>query len=304
MKKHIREVDEKKGIMQVTILDERFYSQQVTDETTGLPVIKYYPSISWIAGFYPKGVEFYKWLAAKGWDEAENIKTTAGDKGTKVHAAIEDILNGVEVRIDSKYMNKSLETMQELTLEECDAILSFKSWQAETQPIKILTEATLISDKHNCAGTLDFLYRRPDEDTNTIHLMDFKISKMVWKSYELQVSAYKQLVLEALANGSIIIEGLDLEKPITIICEVLLLGYTKNKAGFFLKVIPDKFDLFLSARSIWAEENDGTAPSKKDYPIVLSPAVIPGVKVELGDTAGAKTIEKPVKAKKKEIQPL
>lgn len=294
MKKHIREVDEKKGIMQVTILDERFYSKQVTDETTGLPIIKYYPSISWIAGFYPKGVEFYKWLAAKGWDEAENIKTTAGDKGTKVHAAIEDVLNGVEVRIDSKYMNKTLETMQELTLEECDAILSFKKWQDETKPIKLLTEATLLSDKFNCAGTLDFLYRVEGEEANTIHLMDFKISKMVWKSYELQVSAYKQLVLEALVNGDIIIEGLDLSQPINIICEVILLGYTKNKAGFKLNVIPDKFDLFLSARSIWAEENDGASPSKKDYPIVLSAGVIPEVKVTDGEpiAKAKKTLKK------------
>lgn len=292
MKKYIREVDEKKGIMQVTILDERFYSKSVTDETTGLPVFKYYPSISWIAGFYPKGVEFYKWLAAKGWDEAENIKTTAGDKGTKVHAAVEDVLNGVEVRIDSKYHNKTLDQMQELTLEECDAILSFIKWQEEAKPIKILTEATLISDKHNCAGTLDFLYRVEGEDANTIHLMDFKISKMVWKSYELQVSAYKQLVLEALVNGDIMVEGLDLTKPIEIICEVLLLGYSRNKAGFKLNVIPDKFDLFLSARSIWAEENDGTSPSKKDYPIVLSPGVIPQVKITEEPIAPTKKVAK------------
>lgn len=279
MKKVIREVDEKKGIMQVTILDERFYSKQIVDEVTGLPTFKYYPSISWIAGYYPKGVEFYKWLASKGWDEAENIKTTAGDKGTKVHYAVEDVLNGVEVRIDSKYMNKSKDVMEELTLEECDAILSFIKWKEEAKPIKLLTEKTLLSDLYNCAGTLDFLYRLAEEDANTIHLMDFKISKMVWKNYELQISAYRKLVLEAIQNGDIIIEGLDLSKPIIIITEIMLLGYSRNKNGYKLNIVTDKFDLFLSARSIWAEENDGSSPSKKDYPIVLSPAVISEIKV-------------------------
>lgn len=286
MKKIIKEVNAEKGIVQVTILDERFYSKTATDPVTGLPQIVFYPSVSWIAGFYPKGVEFYKWLASKGWDEAENIKTTAGDKGTKVHAAIEDVLNGVEVRIDSKYMNKSLEQMQELTLEECDAILSFISWRNENAPIKLFTEKTLLSDKHKCGGTLDFVYRIADEDANTIHLMDFKTSKQVWKNYELQLSVYKHMLIEALLTGQIVIEGIDLSKPIIVVTEILLLGYSRNKAGYFFKIIDDKIALFESARSIWAEENDGTTPSKKDYPIVLSAAIIPEIKITSDDGSG------------------
>jgi hypothetical protein len=81
MQKHIRVVDEKKRIVQVTTTDERWYVRESADEKTGLPSYKYVPSVTWIAGHYPKGVGFYKWLADKGWNEAEAIKTAAGGKG-------------------------------------------------------------------------------------------------------------------------------------------------------------------------------------------------------------------------------
>jgi hypothetical protein len=41
------------------------------------------PSVTWISGFWPKGIGFYKWLADKGWDEAEAAKQAAGDKNEK-----------------------------------------------------------------------------------------------------------------------------------------------------------------------------------------------------------------------------
>src|SRR5437868_8780429 len=116
MKKTIRVTDEKRGIVQATIADERWYLRQVDNPLTGIPEIKAVPSSTWIAESYPKGVFFYKWLADKGWDEAEAIKSAAGDKGSKVHLAIEAILHGDEVRIDSKFMNKHTEKEEELTL--------------------------------------------------------------------------------------------------------------------------------------------------------------------------------------------
>src|SRR4051794_35372068 len=85
MKKIIRETDEKNGIVQVTIADERWYIKEVEDPNTKLPKFLYVPSVTWIAGHYPKGTEFYKWLANKGWDESQAIKVAAGDKGSKVH---------------------------------------------------------------------------------------------------------------------------------------------------------------------------------------------------------------------------
>ena len=126
MRKEIRETDEK-GIVRITTTDERWYwrALQTTNAETGLPEVKnvYVPSVTWITSFYPKGVGFYKWLANLGWDEAEAVKQAAGDKGSKVHAAIEDLIDGEEVRLDSRYTNPTTEQEEELSVEEYEALM-------------------------------------------------------------------------------------------------------------------------------------------------------------------------------------
>src|SRR3954447_18131496 len=102
MKKIIKEVDEKRGIVQVTIADERPYMKSVQNEETKLPEFKSVPSVTWIASHYPKGIGYYKWLGEHGWDESQALMREAGDKGSILHEAISKILAGAEVRIDSK----------------------------------------------------------------------------------------------------------------------------------------------------------------------------------------------------------
>lgn len=73
MKKIIEDILKEKGIKRVTTADERWYIRPSTNLLTGLPGYEYVPSVTWIAGCYPKGVAFYKWLANHGWDEAEAV---------------------------------------------------------------------------------------------------------------------------------------------------------------------------------------------------------------------------------------
>lgn len=261
MKKIIRETDKRRGIVQVTIADERWYARQTTDPETKLPIMQYVPSVTWIAGHYPKGIGFYKWLADKGWDESQAIKAAAGDKGSKVHAAISAILNGDEVRIDSKFVNPSTELAEELTLEECDAIKSFVDWFSATKPESLTWDVTVYSDQYGYAGTIDYLCRIDGQ----LSLIDFKTSAEVWPEYELQVSAYKQAIMEE-QNIERMPRG---ETPKLAILQV---GYRRNKAGYKFTEVEDKFPLFLAARSIWANECEGQEPKRKDYPIILSPA--------------------------------
>lgn len=272
MKKIIRDVDEKRGIHQVTIADERWYMQGGKNQTTGLPEYIAVPSVTWITQSYPKGIGYFKWLAEKGWDEAEAIKIQAGDKGTKVHAAIEDILKGVEVRIDSKYLNKTTGQLEELTLEECDAILSFKAWHAEMSKEWIIEtvaiETTVFSKQYDYAGTIDWIVKMTHRTRNTVSywVIDFKTSQFVWPSHELQLNAYKK----TLANGENVIEGLlvnDLHMG------VLQVGYRKNKHQYKFTEIEDDFDMFLVAQKIWRKEHGNEKPTKRDYPIILSHAV-------------------------------
>lgn len=278
MQKIIREVDAKLGITQVTIVDERWY----------IKGDKAVPSVTWVAGHYPKGAAFFRWMASQGgYEQAEAVKIAAGAKGTKIHAAITDAIEGTEVRIDSKYVNTVTGQPEELTLEECDAILSFIRWREATPHQALLWDRTLFSDFHNVAGTIDYAYRLPGEDGNTIHLVDFKSGQDVYPEYELQVSAYKQLLIENILNGNVVISGLNVNKDITVHCEVLQVGYRRNKNLYKLTSFPDAFELFLAAKLIWQKEAGDQEPKKKDYPIVLSPALI---------------IQKPKKVTKKKIK--
>lgn len=266
MKKIIREVNEKAGIVQVTIADERWYLKQVENKKTGIPDYLAVPSVTWIAGSYPKGVGFYKWLAEKGWDESEAIKNAAGNKGSKIHEAIADILQGNEVRIDSKYLNKETGQLEELTLEECDAILSFIDWKNEVKPEVIAWETTIFSEKYNYAGTVDFIAKIDGE----VWIIDFKTGQYVWPEYELQVSAYRK----AIEEEEHFIESIKgVNAPETIKTAILQVGYRKNKAGYKFTEIENKFPLFLAAQTIWQNDHGNEKPSKKDYPIVLSPAL-------------------------------
>ena len=260
MKKIIKEVDDKKGIVQVTIADERWYLRPAKD-AEGKPIIQSVPSVTWISGCYPKGIAFYKWLADKGWDESESIKQAAGNKGSKVHLAIADILQGKEVRIDSKYLNKASDTLEELTLEECDCILSFLSWKESVKPKVIAWETVVFSEQHNFAGTVDFICEINDE----YWIIDFKTSQYIWAEYELQISAYRK----AIENGENNFPQVD---PSKIKTAILQLGYRRNKNNYKFTEIENKFELFKAAQTIWKNEHSEEVPNKKDYPIILSPA--------------------------------
>lgn len=236
MKKIIKEFKEE-GIVRVTVADERWY----LDGTQEVP------SVTWVAGCYPKGIAFYKWLADKGWDEAESIKQAAGDKGSKVHQAIEDALLGKEVMMDAKYPNNDGEE-EELTLEEYTCLVSFKDWFNEVQPKTIKTEFVVFNKTDNYAGTVDYLCKIGDETW----LIDFKTSQSVWTEYELQVSAYRK-ALE--------IKGQKIDKV-----GILQVGYRLNKRGWKMNEIEDRYDLFLHAKAIWQNEHGDEKPKVKDYP--------------------------------------
>ena len=310
MKKIIRTVDDKRGIVQVTCSDERHYLKPGIDPTTELPVYKAVPSVTWIAGFWPKGIGFYRWLADKGWDEAEAAKSAAGDKGSRVHLAIDRILKGQEFRIDTKVEDRSRSTeqeaaMSELNYEELLCVKSFLDWRQETEADyeieTIANEITIFSEINGYAGTVDWIVRltpKPSGKTGgdnplklagaTVFVIDFKTSKQVWKEHELQISAYRVALengenplYEKNPNGTETDEMVDVSGLHTAI---LQLGYDKNRAGYKFTEIEDAFPQFKIAQQIWAEETNGNTPgfTQRDFPIVLSPAKeVPKEEVEL-----------------------
>lgn len=246
MKKEIRVADEKRGIIQITTVNERWYIRQSEDKTTGLPSYEYVPSVTWICESYPKGIAYFKWLANKGWDEAEALKVAAGEKGSKVHQAVSCLINGKTVKMDSKFPNDEGKE-EELTLEEYDCILSFVDWVKEIKPKFLKSEFVVWGQGY--AGTVDVLC----EIGGKIYIVDFKTSQYIWPSHELQLSAYKHALEK---------EGVNLA--------ILQLGYHLNKKRYKFTEIDDKFREFEASKVIWANETNGQHPKQRDYPLEVS----------------------------------
>ena len=265
MEKVVKVVDEKRGIVQITTPDERWYGMQVFDHKTNLPIIEYVPSVTWICSYYPKGVGFYKWLAEKGWDESQAIKEEAGERGSRIHHGINLLLEGLTISMDQPLPNPQ-GVVSPLTLEEYQALMSFAEFHKKYRPVLVAKDLTVWNQEQGYCGTLDVIWKIlpefADKDVPAgLHLTDYKSAQGVWPSMEIQVSSYRRTPE---VDAIIFSQG---ETEIHL--SILQVGYKKNKRGYKLTVVPDQIELFAAARTIWANETAGQIPLQRDYPMML-----------------------------------
>jgi hypothetical protein len=158
------------NLRQITLPDARYYQRS--------PGI-FYPSVTTILGYFPKGAFFETWLKDSG-HNADFIMRRAGDEGTQVHNAIEDILKGNEVRwIESDgRVNYNTHVWK--------MILSFYEFWNTYKPTLLLSEEFMFSDEHKYSGTLDMLVELDGKKW----LIDIKTSTSIHTSHFLQMSAY------------------------------------------------------------------------------------------------------------------
>ena len=235
------------GIRQITLDDRRWY--QVDD--------KFLPSATWILEYYPKGARFAQWLADIGsWSESREILVEAGDRGSRVHWAIEELLNGITITPDSVPYGYHLP----LTAKEWRYILAFVNWWEKYNPLVLDVERTIVGAGY--AGTADLiciidggLLDGKEADGDMVRcLVDWKTSASLYESYKCQVAAY------AMAED-------DIER--VFLCR---LG-SKHKAGYEFKEVKDVqgyFNIFQSVYDIWRHENDGAHPRFMEVPEILS----------------------------------
>ena len=222
-----------KKVLQVTTQDERWY---LVDKI-------YYPSVTWILAFYHKSPRLVKWIADKGWDEAEQTKNEAAEKGSRIHHACSDILRGKEIPHDAKYPNSTGE-VSELSVEEYEAVMSFAVWLKEAQPEIIANEYTVINKKDGYAGTVDLKCKIKGETW----IIDLKTGQGTYPSYALQVSAYRHA------------------DPVDKI-GILQVGYQRNQSRYKFTEVQDKYPIFLATKQIWDNEVSEKNPPQKDYPL-------------------------------------
>ena len=271
MERIYRIVDEKRGIAQITTDDERWYVRIMQPPAVERETFVYLPSSSWISSYYPKGIGYMKWLAYKGWDEAEAIKEERGKHGTKVHKAAEVLLAGEDIKMDMEILNPKTGRMEALTVEEYGAVVSFTEWwKTLKNPEVIESEYTIWNEKDGYAGTLDFVLKIDGEHW----LIDLKTSQSIWPSHEIQIASYKH--------------AYQMETALYCKLAIFQAGYKRNKNNYKFTEIEDKYDLFLAARKIWENECATMKPFQRDYPLSVSL----GVKPNRSKGAGAKKITK------------
>lgn len=115
----------------------------------------------------------------------KNTRDNAGDLGTLIHKWIESsILAKIhKTKLPDPPVNTQMQT----------AVLKFLQWEKDNVASYLGAEEKVYSLKHNVAGTVDFLYINKE---GRRCIGDIKTSKGIYKSFFLQLAAYRYMLEE------------------------------------------------------------------------------------------------------------
>ncbi len=218
----------------------------------------YFPSATTILNAYPQGAHLTKWIAENGWNEAQRILSEAGERGTKVHNAVEFLLNGHTLRkID-------------YSLDEWRRIEAFTRWYGQVNLEVIALEVAVFSKKYGYSGRFDCLGILDGKLT----VIDWKTSGSMYPHFPLQFACYAQAIEET--------TDLKIEQTMG-----LQLG-TKSKDGFKEEVHTNwkaDFEIFKSVKKTWEYDRFGSKKKKNamEAPVLILPD---SLKLELKEANG------------------
>ena len=158
---------------QITMPDSRYYRRNG----------KYYPSITYVLQYYPKGKFFEDWLKKVGY-ASEHIVRKAGEQGTETHEMIEDYLNGKELNF------LSTSGHPQYNPDVWQMFLRFVDFWETHKPKLIETEVHLFSDEIKVAGTCDMVCEIEIDGKIELWIIDFKTSNHLQTTYDLQTAIY------------------------------------------------------------------------------------------------------------------
>jgi len=168
-KSYKRILEISKDHKQITLPDSRYYQRNGN----------YYPSVTYVLGYYPKGKHFEDWLKRVGFS-ADYIVKKAAEEGTQVHNMIEDYLNGEELN----FLSPTGKPLYDPNVWQM--FLKFTEWWETYNPTLIETEVHLFSDEYKVAGTCDLICEIDGE----LWIIDFKTSNQLQTTYDLQTAIY------------------------------------------------------------------------------------------------------------------
>jgi hypothetical protein len=228
---------------QITLPDSRYYRRNG----------QYYPSITYVLSYYPKGKHFENWLKQVGFS-ADHIVKKASEEGTKVHEMIENYLNGKELN----FLDKN-------NIPTCDPeiwqmFIKFVDWWEEYKPTLIETEVHLFSDKYKVAGTCDLVC----EINGELWIIDFKTSNHLQTTYDLQTAVYAQCFEECF--------GKKVNRAGALWLKSSKRGSAKDKMqgrGWEVyespRSIEENLDLFITVKKLFDLENPNHKPAFTEF---------------------------------------
>jgi hypothetical protein len=154
---------------QITLPDSRYYLRNG----------EYYPSITYILQYYPKGKHFEDWLKQVG-NNADYIVRKAAEDGTQVHNLCELYLKNEELN----FLSPSGDPKYDVNIWQM--FLRFVEFWETFNPILIETEVLLFSDEWKVAGTCDLVV----EIGGKIWVLDIKTSNHLHTIYDFQTAVY------------------------------------------------------------------------------------------------------------------
>lgn len=236
-------------LKQINFLDRRVYQRE-----EGV----FYPSVTTVLQYMPKNKFFETWLKDVG-HNADIIMKRAGEEGTAVHNAVEQLVNGEEVEWMDEYGNARY------NLLVWQMILKFADFWTTYKPSLVLSEEFLFSDEFKYAGTADLVVDLGGEKW----LIDIKTSNSYHKSFELQVAAYAKAYTE--------MTGEKIDRVGILWLKSLKRGPSRKEGeyqgkGWELKEVTDidkNHELFMLIYQLYKLDNEETEPLLNSYPTTV-----------------------------------
>jgi hypothetical protein len=172
-KSYDRIIEISEDAQQITMPDSRYYRRNGN----------YYPSVTYVLSYYPKGKFFEDWLKKVGY-ASDYIVKRAGEEGTQVHEMIESYLEGEELMFLNTFGRPQYHP------EVWQMFLRFVDWWEEYKPTLIETEVHLFSDKLKVAGTCDMVCEITIDGKTELWIIDYKTSNHLQSTYDLQTAVY------------------------------------------------------------------------------------------------------------------
>lgn len=152
---------------------ERFYGRVEAG------YVLWYPSVTKIIkATSPTPPGLMAWYAKHGFEEANQLRDTAAERGTEMHLLFERYMVGQSI------------DMNDLSEFHAKALMSFDAWYREYQ-VEPLAIEVLLHAKLGFAGTADLVCRITDKKGTKVVLVDFKSGSSIYDDYAVQLEMYK-----------------------------------------------------------------------------------------------------------------